>query len=495
MTTSRPLNILHLFTDQQRFDAIAAHDNPHIKTPHIDRLVREGVSFQRAYSPSPECVPARACMITGRYPGRTGCHSNAEAMPPESEGSFMQRLRDAGYRTHGIGKCHFSPDVHALRGFQTRETQEEIPKTREEDDYARQLVDKGYDWVMEPHGIRGEMYYIPQPSLLPEHEHPTHWVGTHSVAFIEDRKDPDQPWYLYSSFIHPHPPFAPPVPWHKLYRGPDMPLPDIPEDLDELVCFINRQQNRYKYRDYGGADLNLIRQMRAFYYACVSFIDKQVGRILEALETSGQLDQTLILFAADHGEYLGDYNCFGKRGMHDVSARIPMIARWPDGALAGCRPDTAASLVDFAPTFLEAAEIDFTPEDFDGIPLRSIADGSAERKQVFSQYNRAENGLYMAVESDWKYIYSAPDQKEYLFHLAEDPKEHRNQRGNGSLGRTLHRLRESCQQWVGGGAQSEEALSPDGRWRTYPKRHIPEDPNEGLLFQHPKWWDQQTPTW
>jgi arylsulfatase A-like enzyme len=433
-------------------------------------------------------------MITGHYSGRTGCYSNEEAMPPESEGSFMQRLTDEGYRTHGVGKCHFSPNPYAKRGFQTREHQEEIPEDRVRDDYARGLVEENYDWVLEPHGIRGEMYYLPQPSLLPESKHPTNWVGDKSIEFIENQKDRNQPWYLYSSFIHPHPPFAPPSPWHKLYRGPDMPLPEIPQDLDELICFINRYQNRYKYRDYGGLDLNLIRQMRAYYYACISFIDKQVGRILEALESTGQLDNTLILFSADHGEYLGDYGCFGKRGMHDVSARIPMIVRWPDGSHAGAKPENPVSLVDLAPTFLKAAGINFAATDFDGIPLQEVATNKSSRKQVFSQFDRAENGLYMAVESDWKYIFSAPDQKEYLFNLKNDPKEHSNLAADPKSESNLQRLRKICLTWVATHDKTE-ALDSSKHWRKYPIRHLSEKPNEGLIYQDPKWWNGKLPKW
>jgi arylsulfatase A-like enzyme len=494
MTTSKPSNILHLFTDQQRFDTIAAHQNPYIKTPNLDRLVREGTSFQRAYSPTPECIPARACMITGHYPGRTGCFSNAEPMPLESEGSFMQRLTDAGYRTHGVGKCHFSPDPYAKRGFQTRVQQEEIPSDRVRDDYARELVESGDGWVLEPHGIRGEMYYIPQPSLLPESKHPTNWIGNKSIEFIENQKENDAPWYLYSSYVHPHPPFAPPVPWHKLYRGPDMPLPDIPNNLEELTFFINKSQNRYKYRDFGGLDLNLIRQMRAYYFACISFIDKQIGRILNALESTGQLENTLILFCADHGEYLGDYGCFGKRGMHDVSARIPMIARWPDGAHAGEKPETPVSLIDLAPTFMEAAEIDFSHTDYDGVSLKKVAENKCSRTQVFSQYNRAENGLYMAVESKWKYVFSAPDQKEYLFNLKLDPKEHHNLASDIASTNELKRLRALCQNWVTIHANNRnEALDSNGNWKQYPLGQIAQAPDEGLIYQDPKWWDGKLP--
>ncbi|QYY35807.1 sulfatase-like hydrolase/transferase [Ruficoccus sp. ZRK36] len=493
MAQQRPLNILHLFADQQRFDTIGALGNTLIRTPNLDRLANEGLAFTRAYSPSPECVPARASMITGHYPGRTGCYGNRHTMPSnEEQPSFMERLKQAGYHTHGVGKCHFNPDRFALRGFCARETQEEIPQRREDDDYASGLLEHGYDWLLEPHGIRGEMYYIPQPSVLPPHEHPTHWIGDRTAAYIRDNANSSEPWYLYGSFIHPHPPFAPPVPWHKLYRAPDMPLPMIPEDRDDLIVYINRYQNRAKYRDNGGIDLNLVRCQRAYYYACISFIDMQVGRILQALEETGQLANTLILYGADHGEYLGDYGCFGKRGMHDVSARVPLLVRWPDGYRAGERCDTPASLVDFAPTFVQAAGLDTSEGEYDGLPLRDLASGKVHRERVYSQLDCADMGLYMAVEHDWKFVYSAPDQKEYLFDLKNDPRETANLATRNPDHPQLQRLRGECQAWIRGTGQTEE-VSADGQWKPYEPKRMPNDPDQGLIFQDPPWWDGKPP--
>ena len=117
-------NVLHLFVDQQRFDTIGALNNPVIKTPNLDRLYRSGVAFTNAYTPSPVCISARCSMIFGQYPANTGCYENTQ-MPDDGRSTFMDVLSENGYRTHGIGKCHFSPDPLALRGFQTREIQEE----------------------------------------------------------------------------------------------------------------------------------------------------------------------------------------------------------------------------------------------------------------------------------------------------------------------------------------------------------------------------------
>ena len=483
MSKRRP-NILHLFTDQQRFDTIAALGNSCIRTPNLDRLVYEGTVFQRAYTPSPECVPARASMITGWYPSRTECYCNEQSMPVENTPTYMQALSEAGYETIGIGKCHFTPDAHSLRGFQRRVSQEEIIEDRSRDDYASWLIEKGFGDVLEPHGVRGEMYYIPQISVLPEALHPTKWIGDRIIDFIDDH-DTDQPWYCYAGFIHPHPPFAPPIPWHKEYRAPEMPLPDIPENVEDLLSFVNLYQNRYKYRDRG-LDLNLVRCLKAYYYSCIAFIDHQVGCILESLEHSGQLENTLIVFSSDHGEYLGDYGSFGKRGMHEVSSRVPMLVRWPGAEHAGTSCEHVVSLVDLAPTFLEAADISFKAEDFDGLSLRAVLEQRVARDWVFSQYNRAENGLYMMVGERWKYIYSAPDQREYLFDIKNDPHEHRNLADQSSTCETLNCLRGECIRHLV--LQGERTALEHRKWRKYPRRRMPQDPDVGLIYQDPPWW-------
>ena len=150
-------NILHIFTDQLRFDAIHSNGNPVIKTPNLDRLAAMGVSYQRAYTPSPVCVAARCSMITGCYPTKTNCLSNDKM--PDDRPSFMEVLTQNGYRTHGIGKCHFTPDSNALRGFQTRERQEELnPDTLQREPYYQMLMENGFDYTYEAHGVRGPMY-------------------------------------------------------------------------------------------------------------------------------------------------------------------------------------------------------------------------------------------------------------------------------------------------------------------------------------------------
>lgn len=482
---SRP-NILLIFTDQQRYDTIHAAGNPVIKTPHLDRLVQEGVLFPSAYTPSPVCVPARCSMIYGQYPHKTGCADNGDPMP-EDRPSLMQALSDAGYRTHGIGKMHFSPNSQALRGFQTREHQGEMRSRVEDDDYLRFLHANGYEHVYDPFGPRGEMYYIPQPAQMPAEFHGTNWVGDRAVEFIHEVES-STPFFLFASFIHPHPPFSPPTPWNKLYRGPLMPLPKRPDNCETLHTYMNRYQNRYKYRD-NGIDNNLLRVMKAYYYACISFIDFQVGRMLKVLEETNQLDNTLIMYTSDHGEFLGDYNCFGKRSMLDSAARVPMIVRYPERFASGQICDKSTSLVDVMPTFLTAAEIDTTTYDLDGIDLADIAASKQsdkyQNRTVYSQYQRDAMGVYMATVQRWKYFYSSPDRREFLFDRVNDPDETRNKAGLSLCRRELEEMRNNLFEFY----KSEGFTDPieEGYWKLFPQPSLSDDPDEGLLIQDPGW--------
>lgn len=506
MMEKRP-NILHLFCDQLRFDAIHAHNNPVIKTPNIDRLVEMGVSYQNAYTPSPVCVAARCSMITGCYPTRTDCVSNDKM--PDDIPSFMDVLTQSGYRTHGIGKCHFTPDGNALRGFQTRERQEELsPEKLSDEPYYQTLVENGYDYTYEAHGVRGPMYYMPQPSRLPARLHPTQWIGDRTVHFIKENKD--APWYLFSSFIHPHPPFTPPVPWHKLYDPVQMPLPLYTSDDESMQMFVNKVQNRYKYRDLG-FDLNMIRCMKAYYYACVSFIDYQIGRILDALEKSGQLENTLIVLTADHGELLGDYHCYGKRSMHDGPAKIPMIVYQKGVFEGGKKEDTPVSLVDLAPTFMETAGVNPNEYKLDGSSMigkkkdyvysmfscyQEVRRGSA--KMIPEEYKnnlplfKAACGNYMVTDGEWKYIYSAPDHKEFLFDMVHDH-ETRNRAGVDSCKKHHMRMKNQLISYLE--SQGLTCLSRDGDWIYYPTLELPSNPDSGLITQNIicEWFDETLP--
>jgi arylsulfatase len=250
-------NILLLFTDQQRFDTIAALSGGIIKTPAMDRLVAEGTAFTRAHTPSPVCISGRCSMVTGQPAHITGCSDNVPM--PQNLPSFMEHLRDAGYQTHGVGKMHFCPDPFRMWGYESRDIAEE--GMHQGSAYYEQIQKQGYAHVLAEGGIRSEYYYIPQPSQFSEQHHQSTWVADRSIGFLK-RRDSNRPFFLWSSWIKPHPPFESPVPWSQLYRPEETGYPYTPENSEELLCIWNRIQNRYKWRD-NGRDGNLMRTMRA----------------------------------------------------------------------------------------------------------------------------------------------------------------------------------------------------------------------------------------
>ena len=395
--------------------------------------------------------------------------------------SIMQVLQDRGYQTHGIAKMHFNPQVDALWGFDSRDVSEEgARQPHSRNDFHRYLSDCGYEHVLEPQGIRSEMYYIPQPSQLPARHHHSTWVADRAIDFLDGR-DRERPFFLWASFIKPHPPFEAPAPWNKLYRAADMLPPRRPPGYEQLLSYWNHHQNRYKYRDKGYDEM-LFRAMKAMYYACISFIDFNLGRILAAL--GDDIDNTLIVYTADHGEMLGDYGSVGKRTMLNPAVKVPLIVRPPGAGPGSQRSDTPVSLLDIFPTFAAAAGADEPPPSAEGADLLALAADASGREFAFSQYSEGNTGLYMIAGRDCKYIYSAADRKEWLFDLGIDPCETKNFAGNPRYADQLSALRRRIIERFENDGYKRAVKA--GAWRDYEPPVFP-DPagDDGLLFQDP----------
>lgn len=422
-------NVLIIFSDQLRADALGCYGNGTVATPALDGLAAGGTVFDSAYTPCPVCVPARSSFITGIEPQHGSCFENEMPMAPAS--TFMDELSEMGYRTHGVGKMHFTPDLHGLRGFQTRDIGEEFG-TPDDDDYLAFVAENGFEFVEHPHGLRDEMYYVPQLSPVPEHLHHSHWIADRSIDFLREQT-PDRPFLLWSSFIAPHPPFAPPSPWHRRFEPSTMTEPFIPTAPDDLLTVYNRLQNRYKYRD-GGHDRRLNQLLKAYYFASVSYLDSQVARILQALDGTGLRESTTVIVTADHGEFLGDYGSYGKRSFLDPAARVPLIVNGP--GFPAQRRNEPVSLLDAYPTLLRLAGADEPLRD--GHPLQEVP----RHRPVFGQYQERELGLYTVITDRWKYIWSAFDGREYLIDRIRDPDETMNLAYNVRRREELLSLRE-----------------------------------------------------
>jgi arylsulfatase A-like enzyme len=475
-------NILLIFTDQQRYDTIAALGNQIIRTPTQDSLVREGVAFTSAYTPAPVCVAARCSLILSRWAHQTGCDTNNDM--PQDQASLMELLQDAGYETHGTGKMHFMPENRKLWGFESRDFSEECTM---QDDFGDFLRANDYGHIVDPQGVRSEYYYVPQPSQLPARLHNTTWVADRSLDFLQQR-DQDRPFFMWTSFIKPHPPFENPIPWNRLYKAEQMPLPHLPEGYQDLITFWNHAQNRSKWRNRG-IDLHLLRTMRAAYYSAISFVDYNVSRVISHLRESGELDNTLVIWTSDHGEMLGDYGSYGKRTMLDAAHRIPMLVRYPEAFAAGECCDRVTSLVDIMPTCLELAGLP-TPDTAVGESLTDAISRRAGTRSVISQFTNGPKGLYSLIGDEHKYVYSAADQREWLFDRKDSPE---TTDLSAKLPEVTARMRQELtgRLWADG---YDQAVTAEG-WKEYPPSVLPDDPDVGLGYQDgadvsdwfPKW--------
>jgi arylsulfatase A-like enzyme len=220
--------------------------------------------------------------------------------------------------------------------------------------------------------------------------------------------------------------------------------------------------------------------MRAAYYAAISFIDYQVSRILDHLESEGELDNTLILYTSDHGELLGDYDCYGKRAFLDAAARIPLLVRYPERFQVNVQCDTPTSLVDVLPTCLGAANLPLQT-DRSGIDLADIATDNTQRDAIVGQLGQEGTGLYMLLTSEYKYIYSAADRKEWLFRRLPGRLDERSLAGNPAYSATLNAYRKRLIEWFHN--DGYELPLDDNKWRNFPPPMEPENPDAGQLFQ------------
>jgi arylsulfatase A-like enzyme len=315
---------------------------------------------------------------------------------------------------------------------------------------------------------------------MPPKHHQSTWIADRSIDFLE-RRDKQRPFFLWSSWVKPHPPFESPVPWSKLYRPEESGYPYNPDNSDDLLCIWNHIQNRYKWRD-NGFDGNLIRTMRAAYMACVSFVDYNMGRVLDAL--GDEIDNTLIVLASDHGELLGDYGSFGKRTMLDPSVRVPMLVRYPKNFKAGMQCDTPVSLLDIWPTLLTAAGATASASQGYGADLSSIAAGADKDRTVISQFQQRHLGLYMLAKRDLKYVYSVYDRKEWLFDISGDSKniDGPDVSTDPAFLQPLENMRNQLIQTL----EKEGAVEAveNGRWKEYPQPDLGlGNPDVGLIYQ------------
>ena len=406
-------NILLITTDQQRFDTIHALGNDHIYTPHLNWLSDEGVAFTRCYSDSPICMAARATIMTGTHGytnGLTG--NNNDVVPMRSRPTLPGILTANGYQTRAQGKMHFHP-MRANYGFEHME----LPM-----DYYRSL--EGGPYTPKGHGV-GENEIEPVISTVDETRSATYWTVRRSIDFLETRDD-TRPFFLWTSFAKPHPPFDPCFNYWSLYQNKRLPAPAgggwsadpgcAPQGFYAPTYTLN---NGYRMSEEQKADV------KRAYYACITQIDYTLGLLFARMREMGLLENTWIIFTSDHGDMMGDHGIFAKSVFFEGSAHIPMIVRppaasWKTSPLQGERCDTLVTLADVMPTVLGVAGASAPNLETDGANMMDFV-GADTADRVF--YGNSTDTLFAVIKNGYKYMWARQGGGELLFDTASDPSE------------------------------------------------------------------------
>jgi arylsulfatase A-like enzyme len=466
-------NILLITSDQQHYSTLGSV-NPKIKTPHLDALAAGGTRFDRAYCPNPTCTPTRASIITGQYPSQHGAWALGTHLLPDVP-TLGDALAKAGYFTSLIGKAHFQ-GLASKPGWESIEL---WPKFRDLDfwrnfhgpwfgfehvetarmhgdepwaggHYAVWMEDNGFaDWQEyfdtwpQDRNRRSQYYDVEKRRwTLPAEMHYTTWTGQRTAAQIERAAAEERPFFVWASFHDPHPPYIVPEPWASMYDPADMEPGRLVEGEHELnpPHFGMTQQQRPDFKQFGEEgvihgghshlrDVEEIKKDMACYYGMQSFIDQEVGRILDTLERTGQAENTLVVYSTDHGHFLGQHGLVAKAIHHyEDLLRVPFIVRWPGQVPAGGVSDQLQNLVDLAPTFLAAAGLE-VPGAMTGLDqLPSWRGDGPVRSWSVTENHHGYRHFHMRSYVNQRYKITVYRDEAYgeLFDLQEDPAETRN---------------------------------------------------------------------
>ncbi|NLS17696.1 sulfatase-like hydrolase/transferase [Rhizobium sp. P40RR-XXII] len=431
-------NIVFIMTDQQRFDTIAAAGFDYMITPNFDRLVREGTCFSHMYVTSPSCAPSRASLFTGLYPHTNGVFRNDERWTH----SWVRRLADAGYRCVNVGKMHTSPFEDSF-GFHERHVVENKDRATERlpfylDNWDKAFWNRGIEKPSRVTYRRREDYRERLGAFvwdLPEDLHSDNFVPEFAAMWL-DRYQGQEPFFLQIGIPGPHPPYDPTQAYIDQYKDRD--LPEAIRDqaaMDGQPSALRKLREQHLSIDHD-AVVHLenptpeqLRRQREHYFANVSMIDTQIGKLMEALERRGVLDDTIIIFTSDHGDCLNDHGHSQKWTMYEPSVRVPAIVWSPGRVECGKLVGDLVSLFDFGPTILEMAGLD-VPKWMEARSLCPYLIGTkvTPREFVFSEHagDRILSGtefMTMIRDRQFKLVHFVESDVGQLFDLLADPQE------------------------------------------------------------------------
>jgi choline-sulfatase len=411
-----PTNVLFILSDQHSRRVTGCYGNPVVRTPNLDALAAQGTRFGSAYCQTPICVPARASLATGRYAHAIDSWDNATPYTGTEAASWGHRLIAKGHRVTTIGKLHYRkagdpcgfPDqripLHVLDGIGDlygllRERMPVRPQSRNQ--------------VLEARA--GEAEYIRYDRGIAQAA--VRWLR-------EEAQDERQPWALMVSFATPHFPLVVPEQYFNLYPLDSLPLPVRwrPEEWPRHPVLEFKRRQEALDRPF---DERTVRNAMAAYYGLVTFLDEQIGFVLQGLREAGLAENTRIIYTSDHGEMLGEHGLWWKSTMYESSVTVPLIVSGPD-VPAGKLVNTNAMLVDIFPSIVDGVGAEFALEDTDlqGESLFRLAREGDTARTAFSEYHAifSPSGIFMIRNARYKYLHYVgyPPQ---LFDLVADPDE------------------------------------------------------------------------
>ena len=438
-------NIVLIMADEMRGDCMGIAGHPDVKTPYLDTLATEGIYFPNATTACPSCVPARAVLHTGLSPAGCGRVGYQDRVDWNYATTMAGTLAQAGYYTQCCGKMH----VHPLRnnlGFHNVDLHDGYLHAYREagvpEGENQKTVDDYLWWLRQELGAGADITdtgldcnsWMARPWMYEERDHPTNWVTDRCVDFLR-RRDQRKPFFLMASYVRPHAPYDAPRYYFDLYRDRDL-TPPVCGDWDNEMALA--RQGRIYNNITGPSDPELIRQQQIGYYACITHLDHQIGRLLLALRERNLMENTVILFTSDHGEMLSDH-CFCRKCLpYAGSIRIPLILHGPAAIVGGGgrREDCLAELRDIFPTLMDIAG-EPVPAHLEGMSLLDFG----EREYIHGEHAFGHLSSHWIVTRTDKYIWFSQTGQEQYFRLDTDPGETRDVAGDPEYAGRVEMLR------------------------------------------------------
>ena len=412
----KPLNILYIMSDQHQGKASACSGHPFVRTPNIDALAARGTRFTAAYANSPICVPARAVIATGQYVFKTGRWDNAHPYDGRMT-SWHHLLRENGRPVTSIGKLHFRNETDDT-GLGEQIIPMHVVGAAGD---LRSCVKRPMTGPMLGSKTVTDIGPGTSPYLQYDHD-----IAERTCAWLRARATERQAgaFTAFVSFVCPHPPYIAPREFYDLYPTSDMPTPKLCDPDAVTHPWIQKMERNRNYNDFVTEETRRI--ILASYYGCITYLDRNIGRVLDCLDECGLRDETLVIYTSDHGDNLGTRRLYGKSTMYEEAAFIPLIVSGP-GVPENKVSTTPVTLLDIAPTVIDAAGLGELAEGhtLPGRSLVAIARAAPDPDRVaFCEYYAAaaDRAAFMVRKGRYKYIHYVGYAPE-LFDLETDPEE------------------------------------------------------------------------